>query len=151
MLTIATRPATSSDVETIAAFQTTLAFETESKILDHVSVLYGVRGAVEGAYGSRYLVAEIAGEVVGCLMLLPEWSDWSGHIRLWVHSVFVTESARRCGVAKAMIAAAEKVAASLDADGLRLVVNSNNLAAIRLYESFAFVNANYRVMDLARH
>ena len=71
------------------------------------------------------------------LVYIPKIGKWkSGHIyvdELWVESVY-----RRNGIAKALLAMADKQKVLHDASGVRLYVNVNNESADHLYRSLGF-------------
>ena len=76
MSTLRVRAARPDDAATIAAFNLAMARETEDKGLDEAALLRGVRRALGDPARGVYRVAELDGEVAGCLMLTREWSDW---------------------------------------------------------------------------
>ena len=53
-----------------------------------------------------YLVAEVDGDAVGCLMITYEWSDWRNGHWWWLQSVYVREEFRRRGIFRALYAEA---------------------------------------------
>jgi len=73
---ITVRKATVEDAETIAAYNESMAMETEGKPLDPATIRRGVRRVFDSNRFGFYLVAERDGDVVGCLMITYEWSDW---------------------------------------------------------------------------
>ena len=64
------------DTDTIADFQVKMAKETENLELDPDTVHKGVSAVFDSPEKGKYFVAEANGEVVGCLLTVPEWSDW---------------------------------------------------------------------------
>ena len=72
---IAIRPATDSDLELLVRFQIAMASESEDKGLDENTLRHGISTALSSDDLALYIVAEIAGEPVGTLMLTWEWSD----------------------------------------------------------------------------
>ena len=83
------RPGEARDIERIVEFQLRLARETEDVRLDRATVTLGVRAVIEDPAKGRYWLAEEDGEVAGCLLTLPEWSDWRNGTVLWIHSLYV--------------------------------------------------------------
>ena len=140
------RTARLDDVETIARFNCNLAQETEDKALDPATVTRGVTRLMQGVGTGFYIVAEIDGGVVGCLMVVYEWSDWRDGNVWWIHSVYVAEDARQRGVFRAMFAwVREQVEADPDALGIRLYVERDNERAQRTYESFGMAREQYLI------
>lgn len=82
------------------------------------------------------LMAELNGKPVGLVGSIvfqnrPSVAD--------IFQMWVTPAARGCGAAKAMLAYIEQWALGKGCDSLALSVNTQNDAALKLYESFAFV------------
>ncbi|MBI5200155.1 MAG: GNAT family N-acetyltransferase, partial [Elusimicrobia bacterium] len=91
-----------------------------------------------------YWVAESAAKVVGCLMTIPEWSDWRNLDVWWIHSVYVLPAHRKAGVYKAMYAALkERVEKSENLGGLRLYVDQRNAVACAAYEKLGMTRDHY--------
>ena len=87
-----------------------------------------------------YLYAAKAdGRYVGWISLvyIPKVSKWKrGHV--YVDELWTAPEYRRQGIAKALLAKADELAASLHATGVRLYVNVENPAAAILYRSCGF-------------
>jgi GNAT superfamily N-acetyltransferase len=143
------RPATIDDTSTIARFNRLLAQETEDEDLDEATVDRGVRRFLEGAGAGFYLVAEVDGAVVGCLMITYEWSDWRDGNLWWIQSVYVVQKARRHGVFRALFERVRTMAAA-DADvcGIRLYVERDNQRARSTYEALGMTCKPYRIYEL---
>jgi GNAT superfamily N-acetyltransferase len=96
----------------------------------------------------RYWLAEADGDVVGCLLILPEWSDWRNGTVLWIHSLYVRPDHRRRGVFRALY---EHLRGVVEADeslkGLRLYVEKANAAARRAYEAVGMDGEHYRLYE----
>ena len=91
------RPARPADAERIAAFQVAMARETEDLELAPERVRAGVARALADPGRGRYLVAELGGEVVACLLVTREWSDWRDGWFWWIQSVYTAPAARGRG------------------------------------------------------
>ena len=65
------------NVDDIARFQVDMAMETEGLALDYECVSSGVQAVIDDEAKGRYIIAEIGGKVVACLMITREWSDWN--------------------------------------------------------------------------
>ncbi|KPJ72697.1 MAG: hypothetical protein AMS14_07340, partial [Planctomycetes bacterium DG_20] len=96
------RAGSQGDIDTIVAFQLRLARETEDLRLDRASVAQGVRAVVDDDAKGRYWLAEEDGRVLGCLLTVPEWSDWRNGTVLWIHSLYVRPESRRRGVFRSL-------------------------------------------------
>ena len=73
---VAVRPATRADIDAIVAFNAAMAIETESKTLPPDILRAGVAAVFADPRRGFYRVAEVGGNVAGCLMITYEWSDW---------------------------------------------------------------------------
>ena len=142
------RPWTAADVETICAFQLAMAAETEDKGLDPERLARGVAAMIDDPHKGRYIVAERADGVVGCLALTYEWSDWRGAWFWWIQSVYVAPAARRSGVYGSLYAGVLAEARSAgDVFGIRLYVERDNQGAQATYESLGMRASDYRMYE----
>lgn len=143
------RKAKKSDVETLAYFNTLMAWETEGKKLSQPVVTAGVENLLSQPEYGFYLLAEIEGEVAGALMLTSEWSDWRNGLFWWIQSVYVRPEYRRQGVFKSLYQHAERLARQQPAVcGLRLYVDRQNHAAQRTYQSMGMEATNYDLYEI---
>ena len=139
------RPA---DAATIAEFNQRMAWETEHKPLDPATLARGVGRVFDDPAKGFYLVAEVAGEVVGQLMVTFEWSDWRDGWFWWLQSVYVREDHRRGGVFRALFAELVNRARSAgNVIGLRLYVEKDNTRAHATYEHHGLKDAGYLVRE----
>jgi GNAT superfamily N-acetyltransferase len=145
---IQVRPASADEADTIVEFQLRLALETENLRLDRATVSQGVRAVFDDATKGRYWLAEADGKVAGCLLLVPEWSDWRNGTVLWIHSVYVRPESRRRGVFRALY---EHLRRMVEADdrlkGLRLFVEKGNLPAKGTYEAMGMDGRHYQTYE----
>jgi ribosomal protein S18 acetylase RimI-like enzyme len=147
-MTISIRPGLLFDIETIADFQIRMAFETETLKLDHATVIKGVSAVFDDPTKGKYWIAESDGHVVGCLLTIPEWSDWRNGTVLWIHSVYVLEKFRQLGIFKKLyLHLKAMVEESSDLRGLRLYVDKSNLKAQRVYESLGMSGEHYHLFE----
>jgi GNAT superfamily N-acetyltransferase len=141
-------PASLQDTEQIACFQTAMAWETEALALDTGAVRAGVRRVFEEPSRGFYLVARQAGgKVVGCLLLLREWSDWRNADVWWMHSVYVAPDHRRAGIFKRLFREAERLARDAGARGIRLYVDRANRRAMEVYRRLGLGNEHYDLFE----
>ena len=95
-----------------------------------------------------YVVAESGADVVGCLLVTYEWSDWRNGNLWWIQSVYVRPDWRRKGVFSTLYHHVESLAAAdPEVIGLRLYVEENNTRAQHTYEALGMVKPNYLVME----
>ena len=136
------------DADTIAAFNSAMAEETEGKALDPELIDPGVRNLLEDPTKGRYWVAESDGQVIGQLMVTYEWSDWRNGTIWWIQSVYVRPDWRRSGVFSALYRHVESLASDTpQVIGLRLYVEENNKRAQRTYAALGMVQPSYLVME----
>jgi len=142
------RAGSQGDIDTIVAFQLRLARETEDLRLDRASVAQGVRAVVDDAAKGRYWLAEEDGRVLGCLLTVPEWSDWRNGTILWIHSLYVRPESRRRGVFRSLYQHLRRMVEEDDSlKGLRLYVNRRNAAAKKVYEAMGMDGQHYEMFE----
>lgn len=145
---ITIRKALPSEAEQIAGFQMLMADESEGMKLDHNTVLKGVRAVFRDPEKGFYLVACFGEELVACLMVTLEWSDWRAQTVYWIQSLYVVPESRRQGVFKSMYAyLKEQVADNKDVAGIRLYVDIGNLTAQKAYEALGMNGEHYRLYE----
>ena len=142
------RPGRREDAADIVDFQIRMAEETEGIALDRPTVEKGVQAVFEDPRKGAYWIAEADGETVGCLLTVPEWSDWRNATVLWIHSVYVVPAARRRGVFRLMYQTLKKrVEASSEVQGLRLYVAAENVAAQETYRVLGMDDNRYHMFE----
>jgi len=147
-LNIKIRPGLLFDIDTIADFQVKMALETENLKLDPAVVNLGVTAVMDDPSKGKYWLAEVDNEVVGCLLTVPEWSDWRNGTVLWIHSVYVHPDFRKHGVYKALYAHLKQmVSESSDLRGLRLYVDKTNQKAQQVYEAMGMSGEHYHLYE----
>jgi ribosomal protein S18 acetylase RimI-like enzyme len=143
------RQATLKDASTIARFNQAMALETENKHLDDETILGGVTAQLENPGHGYYLVVEHNNEVVGCLGITYEWSDWRNAQFLWIQSVYVQPEARRLGAFQAMYN--EIVGAARNDNGVcgvRLYVEKDNSRARSTYLALGMTTTHYDLLEV---
>jgi GNAT superfamily N-acetyltransferase len=125
-----------------------MAWETERKRLDPVTVRQGIAAGLADPGKTRYFIAETGEVPAGTLMLTCEWSDWRNGAWWWIQSVYVVEDHRRRGVFAALYRHVEGLArAAPGVIGLRLYVEDENDTAKRTYASLGMRDAGYRIYE----
>ena len=142
------RPARPEDVDLLVEFQRQMAMETERLELDTETLRQGIRAVFDDPALGEYHVAEWDGEVVGCLLVLPEWSDWRNGTVWWIHSLYVRPEFRRRGVFTALYRhLKQRVAGDESLKGLRLYVEQGNVVAHAAYEAAGMNAEHYRMYE----
>jgi GNAT superfamily N-acetyltransferase len=142
------RAALPPDTATLVDFNLRMARETEDKRLDLEVLTSGVNAVLEDPTRGFYLVAEIAGKVVGSLMVTTEWSDWRNGAFWWIQSVYVLPELRKHGVFRALYEEArERAANSAGVCGCRLYVERDNTTAQAVYARRGLIETNYKVFE----
>lgn len=142
------RRATKSDAATIANFQLAMAMETESKSLDIGVVLPAVESVFGDPSKGHYYVADVDGEVVGCLMITFEWSDWRNSNIWYIQSVFVAQQHRGKGIFKSLYHEVMREARENDVLFIRLYVEKENTRAQKTYEALGMKQLPYFMYDV---
>jgi GNAT superfamily N-acetyltransferase len=100
------------------------------------------------SHKGEYFIAELDDEPVGCLLTLPEWSDWRNGTVLWIHSVYVIPPLRGSGVYRQLyLHLKEKVMADQSLRGLRLYVDKTNQKAQTVYAKLGMTKEHYELFE----
>lgn len=135
-----------ADINVLVEFNAAMALETEAKTLDARVLSAGVAAVLAEPRRGFYVIAEDERDVVGCLMITYEWSDWRNGDWWWLQSVYVRPDYRRHGVFRALYAEVERLATGRsDVVGVRLYVERENARAQRTYESLGLREEHYRM------
>lgn len=136
------------DAPYIVDFQIRMAKEAEDLSLDRPTVEKGVQAVFDDPRKGAYWIAELDGEVAGCLLTVPEWSDWRNGTVLWIHSVYVIPNARRRGIFRMMYENLKTtVEQSADLRGLRLYVERENERAQQTYNAMGMDGNHYKLFE----
>jgi GNAT superfamily N-acetyltransferase len=142
------RPGLLFDIDIIADFQVKMAWETEELKLNSTTVGKGVSAVFDDPAKGKYWLAEKQGEVIGCLLTVPEWSDWRNGTVLWIHSVYVKPENRKSGVYKKLYQHLKQmVEEASDLRGLRLYVDKSNMNAQKVYETLGMSGEHYHLYE----
>ncbi|MCS6874887.1 MAG: GNAT family N-acetyltransferase [Pyrinomonadaceae bacterium] len=143
------RLAQKSDISFLIKFNQAMAKETENKLLDHDIVKSGVEAVFEEKGKGFYVVAENhEGQVLGCLMITFEWSDWRNAWFWWIQSVYVLPEYRGKGIYRKLYEFV-KQKATLEGNvcGFRLYVDKENKIAQKVYEKLGMKHSNYLMFE----
>ncbi|HLE97003.1 MAG TPA: GNAT family N-acetyltransferase [Candidatus Thermoplasmatota archaeon] len=99
----------------------------------------------DGGATYRFVVAERSRAVVGAMTLHARTSTWAARPVVEVQDVFVVPDARRRGVARALLAFAERHARSAGAARIELQVLRSNEAAKKLYAELGYRGTEYEL------
>jgi ribosomal protein S18 acetylase RimI-like enzyme len=146
---VSIRRGTLDDVEAIAQFNINMALETESLHLKKQVITRGVRAVMENSQRGFYLVVETTnGEIVSCLMVTNEWSDWRNGNFWWIQSVYVIAPWRRKGLYRLMYEEVKKRSLSEpNVCGFRLYVENENHTAQSTYSSLGMQRMHYLMFE----
>jgi len=137
------RTGTLKDLQTIAAFNSAMAEETEGRALQKDIILPGVEAVLQDPLKGFYLLAEDEGKIIGQLMITFEWSDWRNGNIWWIQSVYVQPEARRKGVYKSLYEEVCRIALKSKVTGIRLYVDEFNDDAQKVYSSLGMRESHY--------
>src|SRR4051812_22897653 len=142
------RKAEAHDAQVIAQFNAAMALETEDKRLLPDVIGTGVRRLLAQPESGFYLVAAAGDDVVGCLLVTYEWSDWRNGRFWWIQSLYVRPDWRRRGVFRGLYAHLKEISATdPDACGFRLYVEKDNANAQRTYIDLGMELTDYLIME----
>jgi ribosomal protein S18 acetylase RimI-like enzyme len=144
---IEVRKAFLDDLPAIREFQIKMARETERLALCHETVTNGVQAVFDKPNRGQYWVATHNGNVIASLLITYEWSDWRNTDVWWFQSVYVISEFRRKGVFRKMYSRIKEEAEKQNIAGLRLYVETNNVAAQKTYEAVGMNSEHYRLYE----
>ncbi len=148
MENVKVRYALVEDQAFIVESQLKMAMETESLVLEKLTVTLGVQSVFDDPLKGFYIVGEINGVVVSCLMITPEWSDWRNNWMWWIQSVYVVPEMRKSGIFNLMYNfIKELVLNNPDVAGIRLYVDNTNLRAREVYNRIGMSDEHYRLFE----
>lgn len=142
------RPGNLSDAPILAAFQLKMAFETEGLALQEDTVIEGVCALIRDPGKGFYLVAENDQEdVVACMIVTYEWSDWRDGWIWWIGSLFVDPPFRQQGIFTIMLDHLGQLAAAKQVRAIRLYMDTSNELARQVYLRSGFEPSHYEVFE----
>ena len=144
------RKALLKDSIDLVEFQIRMALESENLALDKSTVTKGVKALFDNPLLGQYYVVENRDEsqIMGCLLVTFEWSDWRNGLVWWIQSVYVDPEFRRAGVFTKLYQGVQNLAmADASVRGLRLYVENHNERAVRTYEKMGMDSTRYKVCE----
>jgi len=145
------RDADPADQKKIVEFQVSLAWESEQLKLDLGTCSMGVQEVFKNPHLGKYFVAERNSQLVGSLLIIPEWSDWRNGMVWWIHSVYVMPSERRNGVFSTLYRFIKtRGEEEQNIRGLRLFVDKTNIRAQQVYQKLGMTNHHYDLYECMR-
>jgi GNAT superfamily N-acetyltransferase len=142
------REARPEEAAEITAFQIAMAKETEGLDLDPAVCARGVLAVFKDPSKGRYYAAVVGRRLAGCLVVMPEWSDWRDGAVWWIHSVYVSPEHRGRGVFTGLYEFVKALAAlEPSVRGLRLYVNKRNRAAKKIYAARGMTAEHYELFE----
>ncbi len=136
------------DVAAIAELNLAMAFETENRQLCRSTLTKGIQAVFAHPDYGFYVVAESDGQVVGCLLITFEWSDWRGGRFWWMQSLYVRPAYRRRGVFRRLHEFVKAEALQHpEVCGLRLYVEQSNQVAQHAYQHLGMHARSYRMYE----
>ncbi|MBN2374854.1 MAG: GNAT family N-acetyltransferase [Sedimentisphaerales bacterium] len=142
------RKARKNDAEQITQFQILMARETEKMELDIEVVRRGVAGVFAEPARGTYWVVEAKVQLLGSMLVIPEWSDWRCGTVLWIHSLYIKPPARKQGLFRLLYQnLKQQVIQDPNLKGLRLYVDKTNSVAREVYEKLGMNRDHYEMYE----
>ncbi len=135
------------DAEAIARNDVQLRMETENVKMDFQQALAGVRALIANEERGFYLVARRDGEIVGQVLVTPEWSDWRNRDIWWLHRIYVREAWRRQEVLTALYHEVRWRAMQHNVYAIRLYLHEANREAAAIYRKLGMERAPFHVFS----
>ena len=109
---------------------------------DEIGALKFILERLQKADSEIFIACDDANKILGFTQLYPTFSSQSMQ-RMWIlNDVYVDQNCRKCGVASALIAAANAHAIATASKGLLLCTQNSNLSAQALYKKLGFEPLN---------
>lgn len=142
------RQAIHADLEILFQFNLAMAKETENLDLPEDILRKGIKAGLDDPHRATYFVAIDTMEIVGSLMITPEWSDWRNSFVAWIQSVYIKPSHRRKGVYAALYQHIVNLVNSTENyGGIRLYVDKTNTNAIKTYSALGMNGEHYQLFE----
>lgn len=142
------RTAEAKDVETIAELNMAMAWETEHTRLSQPTLTRGIQSVLDDPSHGFYVVAESDEQVVGCLLITFEWSDWRCGQFWYIQSLYIRPPFRRQGIFRKLHEFVKTEALGRrNVCGIRLYVEQSNQVAQRTYEQIGMHTLSYRMYE----
>ena len=143
------RNANINDLEKIVEFIVAEASDAEGIAKAPDKILNGVKTGIENPSIARYWVLEnTTEELVGCVSVVKEWSDWNCAFYWWIQSMYIRPGYRGKGLMKELLREVKHAGIKEDAPELRLYVHRDNKRATRVCQKPGFSKSDCDIMIL---
>jgi len=132
------RPAIAGDCDAIASMVRNLASDIGASVVPKVTAADLRHWSSGEPVALRLWVAEMAGELVGCLVAYPIFSTWRGERGLYVLDLFVDRRWRRHRIGEQLLRRAAVEAAAQDLRFLKLEIARHNRSSQNFYSKLSF-------------
>jgi len=142
------RKAVPKDAVELAAFNISMARETENIELVPELITAGVKELIYNPRMGFYVVIELDNRIQAALMISTEWSDWRNGTFWWIQSVYVQPDYRRQGLYSVLYEHVKELAEQESSVcGLRLYVERGNNVAQQTYQALGMVQTEYQIYE----
>ncbi len=142
-------PCQAQNTARIAVLQIKMAKETEDFDLDEDTVKEGVQALINDPHkGTYYKLTNEDEQIIGCILITKEWSDWRNGYILWIQSLFIEPEYRDKGIFSEVYKFFQnKVRNQENLKGIRLYVDKTNQKAVRVYQAIGMSNQHYEMFE----
>ncbi len=142
------RQALPTHTTAIASFQIAMALETEKLKLDAATCALGVQAVFEEPSRGVYHICADGDNVIGCLLLTSEWSDWRNGAVWWIQSVYFLPQYRRQKLFSKFYEYVQGLAQKQpNVRGIRLYVDKSNEIAQKVYSKIGMNGEHYKLFE----
>ncbi len=125
-----------------------MAWETEHVQLCKDTLTRGIEAVLADSQYGFYVVAEDDEQIVGCLLITFEWSDWRCGLFWWIQSLYIRPLFRRRGIFRRLHEFVKTQALTHGGVcGIRLYVEQSNQVAQRAYQQIGMHARSYRMYE----
>jgi ribosomal protein S18 acetylase RimI-like enzyme len=142
------RTANREDADALVSFNQAMGLETEGKHLAQEKISNGVAAVFSDEKKGFYVVVEDGDQIVGCLMVTYEWSDWRNAWFWWIQSVYILPEHRGQKLYSRMYDFVKaKAAEERNVCGFRLYVETENVHAQQVYDAVGMARSHYLMYE----
>ncbi len=138
-----------ADASMIATLQIKMAKETEDFDLNAATVNQGVAALLQDPHkGTYYKFTSASEEIIGCVLITKEWSDWRNGNILWIQSLYIESEFRGKGIFSEVYRFFQQQVQQSDSlRGIRLYVDKSNQKAVAVYKAIGMNNQHYEMFE----